>query len=74
MPRDTSSSATLRPVANTPTWKFRLETELRDAGIETAQREGEDLSSVLRLAIRAFIADPRALLAACHTIIRGGEK
>lgn len=72
MPADTP--ATIKTVANTPSWRFRVDPEFREAVSKVAEEEDEDLSTVLRRAMRAYQADPQGFNAACANLIRGSRR
>lgn len=58
---------------NTKVRHVRIADELWDAAKETTAGQGDTIPDVLRLALRAYVADPTATIVAL-TQIRGGAK
>jgi hypothetical protein len=70
---DTPTVRKTRDVANTKVRHIRIDDDLwRDAGTVTAG-QGDSIPDVVRLALRAYVADPTATIVAL-TQIRGGAR
>jgi hypothetical protein len=60
-------------MAPTTARKIRIDDELRDGATTTAADQGETLAGVIRLSLRAYVADPTATLVALAQIRGGGR-